>query len=87
MKKGIIVTGLIGTGGLLINKFVVQPYLTKKREQEAEELREWCEKRADEVVKPFKEGLERMDITNKEMEENLEYHKTKLYEFKKRNEF
>lgn len=35
MKKGIIITGIMGTGGLLINKFVVQPYLTKKREREA----------------------------------------------------
>lgn len=86
MKKEFIITGLIGTGGLLINKFVVQPYLTKKREREAEELKEWCEKRADEVIKPFKEGLERMGRIHKEMEENLEYHRNKLEEIKKRNE-
>lgn len=86
MKKGIIVTGLIGTGGLLINKFVIQPYLTEKREKEEEELKVYYEKRAEEAVRPLKEGIARMDKINKEMEETIEYHRKNLDEIKKRNE-
>lgn len=85
MKKGIIITGLVGTG-LLIDKFVVQPHLTKKRKEETEELMAYYEKRAEEAVRPLREGTARMEKLNKEMEENLEYHRNKLDEIKKRNE-